>query len=116
MSCLNYDGRGRYLEAIWHALMAIFQFLALALFYFGSFLSPGYIPGIKHWPIPDDDDRKVRTNFKLGLVHHQKFTFNHGQVIFFFDKIFSVGVPSMFHPGSHLMHFIFLVSISILLL
>ena len=60
MSCLNYDGRGRYLEAIWHSLMAIFQFLALALFYFGSFLSPGYIPGIKHWPIPDDDDRKVR--------------------------------------------------------
>jgi len=59
MSCLNYDGRGRYLEAIWHALMAIFQFLALALFYFGSFLGPGYIPGIKHWPLPDDDDRKL---------------------------------------------------------
>ena len=80
MSCLNYDGRGRYLEAIWHALMAIFQFLALALFYFGSFLSPGYIPGIKHWPIPDDDDRKVRTLFNFGLVDHQKFTFNHDQV------------------------------------
>ena len=102
MSCLNYDGRGRYLEAIWHSLMAIFQFLALALFYFGSFLSPGYIPGIKHWPIPDDDDRKVRVfqNQKEPSIYY----------------IFLVGVPSMFHSGSHLMYFIFLVPISILLL
>ena len=59
MSCISYNGKGQYMEAVWHTLVAILQTAAVLLFYVGAFVSPGKLDGIRSWDIEGNKDREV---------------------------------------------------------